>query len=281
MLFTHTSAGVLVPYVYNGYTLNSVTGVESGETGTRLWAINPRGAFDYISESLQWRDGMEVYQLTEVSKIIVFAGAIHGATKAAVGDTIKALANAFDPSNIAWNNDDMFLPLTFTTVETTPVASKFLMVPIERPEPLLANTGLGYGARFSIPMLARDPRRYAQTAISRTGAGALTNSVGNYRSWPTITFTMSGAGNASFTVGNTGTRQGAKSIIFDLSGRVNTQAITLDFDRTRVLVDGVETQAIFKSGDWFSIEPGTNTLTFANTTNAGTITTTTNPAFSY
>jgi hypothetical protein len=288
LITVYGNDGSRLPVAYNGYSLNVMSGVEDRPAGTRLIAAAHANAIDYISENREWTNGMEVYGITRTSRVIQLAGYIHGVSKGDLKDREEVLCNAFDPGAIAWENDDPFLlPLTFSvptadtaTFPTGYIPSKYLAVPIRMPEPIDADAS-GLSARFAIPMLLRDPRRYHATVLSRAGDGTLANTLADYRSYATITFTMSAAGHASFTAANTATRQGALSLVLDLSGRSAAQAITVDFDRRRVLVNGTVTQAIFKSGDWWEVEPGTNTLAFTNTTGVGTITTSTYPAFSY
>jgi hypothetical protein len=289
------SDGGLLPLVYDqlgiNYTLNVMSaepGDAAGMAGTRITAAAPSSAIDYISDKFQWRDGMEVYGITKVSKIWVLNGFVHGTSPADLADRVKALAHAFDPGYIAWRYpEDPFRDLVFsvpttdlTNHPTGYVESTYLLFPLEGPEPIVANAGLGLARRFSITLLARDPRRYL-VAQTLANAGTFANSEADYPTQNhTITFTMSGAGNAAFTVTNTATMH-TSNLVFDLSGLVNNDVVTIDFDRQRVLVDGVETQGIYVSGVWFQIEPGNNVIAYTNATNTGTKTLSARAAFGF
>jgi len=272
---------------YNGLTFNSISNVESVKTGVEVTALSQSSAADFISEKLQWDDGIAVSGVTKASRVIVMNGYVRGSSNADLNDRILALASAFDPGLIKFYNADPFLPLTFSvpTTDTTNyptglAASKVFVLPTEVPIPTVAKSGNGLSARFRITLLAKDPRRYLQTATTLSNAGTLTVASGAYPCYPTLTFTMSGAGNAAFTIQNVSTAQGTTSLVLDLSGRSNGQAITVDFAKRQVLVGGTNTAGIFVSGTWFLAEAGSNAITYSNTTNVGTRTLTVYPSFS-
>ena len=144
-------------------------------------------------------------------------------------DAIKSLSHAFDPSWIAFSNDDPFLPLTFTTPTTNP-CQQILCLPIAMPEPVGATLEPGLGARFTIPMLLKDPRRYLQTPVTLRVTEPLpipvTTLVPQHRLHDVRCRTC------VIHSTNTGTREGAQSIVFDLSSRANTDVVVLDFQTT-------------------------------------------------
>lgn len=279
--------GTRIPFTYNGLTFNNPTNIEDAKTGIEVHSVAQSAPADYISDKLQWRDGSEVYGVTKASRVIVMTGAVYGASIAVVADYVRALCSAFDPGRVAFNNDDPFLPLTYalptadtTTYPSGTIALKVFVMPTEVPLTTTAQAGLGMSNRFRVTLIAKDPRSYLQTPVTRTDAGVLTYPTA-YPSYPTITFSMSGAGATNWTVTNTSSRQGTKSLVLDLSGRSAGQAITVDFANQRVLVNGTHTQGIYVSGDWWQVEYGTNTLVYANLTGMGTARTiTAYPAFS-
>lgn len=279
--------GERIAMAYNGLTFNSISSVESVKTGIAITAVSQSSAADFISEKLQWRDGIDVSAVTRSSRIIVMNGYVYGSSNADLYDRVEALSEAFDPGRIAFDNTDPFLPLTFSVPTTDTAnfptglaASKVFAMPTEVPIPTVAQSGNGLSARFRLTLLAKDPRRYLQTPVTLSNAGTLSVPAGAYPSYPTLTFTMSGAGHAAFTIQNVSTVQGTKSLVLDLSGRSNTQAITVDFAKRQVLVNGTNTAGIFVSGTWFLAEYGSNAITYSNTTNVGTRTLTVYPAFS-
>lgn len=286
MIYIFSDSG-RIPMTYNGLTLNSVTDAgQSGKQGIELHAVACSPPADFISEKLQWRRGIHVAGITNSSQVIQVNGVIHGTTMADLADRVESFVHAFDPGWIAFANPtDPFLPFTFSvpTTDTTNfptglAASQVFAIPTERPRPVNARAS-GRSARFRLTLLQPDPTRYLTTASTTTG-GAITN-IGNTTSWPTVTFTMSGAGHASFTIATSGgTVQGSKSLVLDLSGRSTGQVITVDFDQREIFVNSTRSSGIFKSGDWFEIEPGSQTIAFSNTTNTGTKTLTWYPAYS-
>lgn len=280
------ASGNRIPFTYNGLTFNSPTSVETDKTGIVVHSIAQSLPADYISDKLQWKDGSEVYAVTKASRVIVMTGAVYGVSIGAVADYVRALCSAFDPGRISFYNDDTFLPLTYAlpTADTTSypsgaIALKVFVMPTEVPLTTTSQAGQGMANRFRLTLIAKDPRSYLQTPVTLAGAGTLTYPTA-YPSYPTVTFTMSGAGNAAFTITNVSSRQVSKSLVLDLSGRSNGQAITVDFANQRVLVNGTHTQGIYVSGDWFLTEFGSNAITYTNVTNVGTRTMTVYPAFS-
>jgi hypothetical protein len=293
MIPIYDTDGSRLEMTYNTHsTINSVSSVESVKSGIEITRIAQASAADFTSEKLQWRDGLDVSGVTKASRLIVMRGYIWGTSAANIADRIATFSGAFDPGRIAFlHPDDPFRPLDFSvpTEDTTNfptglAASRVYVMPTEMPVPDITKSGRGLSARFDLTLLAKDPRRYLQTATTSVdgpgdASGSITD-IGTYPSYPTLTFSMSGAGSASFSVQNVSTEQGTKSLVLDLSGRSNGQAITVDFANRQVLVNGTATAGIFKSGDWFQIEYGTNTLTYANLTATGTKTMTVYPAFS-
>jgi len=279
--------GNRLPLTYNGYTLNEMVSVESpaGMQGSMIAPVAYSSPVDFISEKLQWRDGIDVSAVTRSSRLIQLNGVIHGTTIADLKDRVRAFSHAFDAGWIAYANEDPFLPLAFsvpttdtTTFPTGLVPSKVYVLPTETPMPAELRTN-GRKASFRLTLLQRDPRRFLQTSVTHT-SGTLTNP-GDTTSWPIVSFSMSGAGSASFTLTNTAPVKGARSLVLDLSGRSNGEDILVDFERRQVYVDGTQTAGIFKSGDWWEVEPGTQTVSYANTSNTGTRTLTVQPAFSF
>lgn len=295
MISIFDSQGNRLPLVYDpsgaNHTLNSVTQVhaEDGMQGTEVRAIASSSAIDYVSEKLQWRDGIDVTGVTRSSRVIRINGVVHGTTRGDLMDRLEALANAYDPGRLAWLHSATgpFVPLRFSVPTTdiqfvTGLADSYVLaMPVEVPTAVIANPQ-ARTARFALTLLCKDPRRYLWnegSVTGSTGAGTLSNR-GDYRTWPTVSFSMTGAGSATFTATCVGPVKGSRSLVLDLSGRSNGQAIVVDFDRRQVSVDGVDTPGIFVSGDWWDVEPGSNSVSFSNRTNVGPITTAFHPAYS-
>lgn len=268
---------------YNGVSLNTLTnsaaGAKSTRSGYTVEVVAPRTAMDYVSEPNQWENMMELYGLRKNSRILVVRGFIYSTTQADLYDKVKALAAATDPSRIVFQNpSDPFLALTFTTPSAGgDVASQYNVLPIRMVEPTIASVGDGRAVPYEIDFLMREPKRFTQATSTRSDSGATTSS-GYDTSWPTVTFTLSGAGSASFTITNTATYQGAKSLVLDLSAETTGNWV-IDFKNKTITRSGTSRYAVYKSGDWFQIEPGLNTISYTNTSNTSSRVLTYRPAW--
>lgn len=288
-------AGTRLAMTYNSLTLNSPNdtlvsrAMTAGPDTYEINSIVGKTNFDYISELNQQRDGMEVYPFRKVNRIETLRGTIRAPSQAKLHDKIKALANAFDPAKIAHDNDptganpnNMFIAFDFSTPTTDTsnyasalVPSRYYALPLVIPEPVI-DMSTGFAAFFDITLLMRDPRRYWQTLSTLAGAGTIDNSLGDYRSWPTLTITMAGAGSATYSVTNTTTLHGAVKLTLDLSTCQNLDVVTIDFERRKITRTRSATTSDFMSayvssvGDgYFHIDPvASNAITYANTTNA-------------
>ena len=267
---------------YNGLNLNSVTNNSSGTRSTRsgytVEVVAARTAMDYVSEPNQWENMMELYGLRKNSRVVVIRGFVYGSTQADLFDKVKALAAATDPSRIVLQNpSDYFIALTFTTPVTGNQTSKYMALPIRMAEPNLSIVGHGFAVPYELNLLLREPKRFAQTITTVSGA-TTTTSAGDDTSWPTVTFSLSGAGSSSFTITNTGTYQGAKSLVLNLSAH-SSGSWVVNFRDKSITKDGTARYDVYKSGDWFLIEPGLNTVAYSNTTNTSSRTLTYYPAW--
>ena len=264
---------------FNSLNLNSITrssaGARSAEYGYTVETVQTRTAFDYVSEPNQWADLMEAYGLRKISRIIVLRGFVRARNISELHDKVKALAAATDASRIKFQNPTSWseMPLTFSTpTEDTSnfasglVASKYLGFPIRMSEPMFSVVD-GLSARYELNLLLKESKRFYQTQTSVSGNATSSNSLADDRSWPTVTFSISGgAGSSSFTISNTGTYQGAVSLVLDLSGHTSG-SWSINFRDRLIYKDGVVTAGVYKSGTWFEIEPGDNVIAYTNTTN--------------
>lgn len=279
--------GARLAITYNGLTLNNPSDTLDGDSGPDTYEVDQVGSktsYDYISEVNQQRDGMEMYTPRKVSRLINIRGTIRAPSQAKLHDKIKALANAFDPAKIAHDNDPdgddptaKFLALDFSVPTTDTanyasgiVSSRYYALPLLTPDPIIS-ADTGFAAFFECVMVAVDPRRYWQTLTSNTGNHTIDNSLADYPSWPTFTVTMTGAGDAAYTVSNTTALHGTESLVLDLSGLVNTDVVSVDFERRRITVDGVDTPSLYVSGTYFHIDPvASNVIAHSNTTGTTT-----------
>ena len=277
---------------YNGVNLNTLTltsaGARSQRYGTTTEVVGVRTAMDYLSEPNQWTDMLELYGMRKVSRIVVLRGFTYGRDISELYDNVKALAAATDPSKIAFQNPtDYFLPLTFSTptrdtanYATGLATSKYVGIPIRMIEPQFSVANDGLSAAWELNLLLREPKRFLQTATTVSDAATSSNSKADDRSWPTLTFTLSGgAGSATFTVANSATYQGAKSLVLDLSGD-SSGSWSVNFRDRIITKDGTVRPDVYVSGDFWEIEPGNNVISYSNTTNTSSRVITYYPSFS-
>ena len=276
---------------FNGVALNTLTttaaGVRSQRYGTITEVVGMRTAMDYLSEPNQWMDGLELYGIRKSSRIVVLRGFTYGRDISELHDNIKALAAATDPARIAFQNpSDYFLPLTFSTPTRDTanfasglVPSKYVGVPIRMIEPQMSVVGDGLSAAWELNLLLREPKRFLQAVTTVSGNATSANSIADDRSWPTVTFTLSGAGSSTFTIANTGTYQGSVSLVLNLSG-YSSGSWVVDFRERTITQDGTKRPDVYASGTWWMIEPGNNVIAYSNTTNTSSRSLTYYPAFS-
>lgn len=266
--------GARLAHTYNSLTLNSPS--DDQEDTYRIDSIVPLTQLDSVSDPHPGRDGMESYEVRKIARVFRIEGVILAPSIAKLFDKMKALAAAFDPAKASHLNPSTlgYLAYDFSvpTLDTTNYASGFVpsryyLRARSMVEPVISDAS-GLNAKFTLDLVARDPRRYLQTTSSRTATGALDNSLADYRSWPTLTLNMSGAGSATCTITNT-TSLGAKSLVLNLSGTVNTDVIVVDFENRTITKNGVATPSLYVSGSWFEIESESQTISNANFTNVG------------
>jgi hypothetical protein len=272
-----------LPITYNGLILNDPD--DEPDDIYELNVVAGNTSFDYVSEVNQQRDGLEFYRPRRVSRIETLKGTLRAQSQAAYHDKVKALLNAFDPVQVAHDNDpaylqdpiSMFIPLDFSvpTLDTANYASglvpsRYYALPLRLPEPIMSQDN-GWAAFFDLVMLIRDPRRYWQTLTTTSGNATIDNSLADVASWPTLSITMSGAGSATFTVTNTTTSHGTQSLVLDLSSLATGNTVTVDFERRKITktVSGTTSSfaSAYISGPYFEIDAGSNEISYSNTTN--------------
>ena len=256
---------------YNGLTLNQAIGGSLKDIIEVNRAME-QTAFSAVTERREFQDGMEAYPTYKAQKRVMLSGMVRASSRAALHDRIEELAAAFDPALVSRDNpDDPFLALDFSvpTADTTNyptglIACRYYLRSEAAIEPPISQYG-GLAVPFVASLIAVDPRRYTQATESLTGAGVADNGKADYWSWPTLTIAMSGAGNAAFEIANAAN---AKSLVLDLSGRVNGDSVAVDMENASITVGGVDAPELYVSGDFFGMEPGSNNITLTNDTNA-------------
>jgi hypothetical protein len=275
MISLFTDAGAKLPITYNGLTLNDPD--DPVDDAYEIDLATPHSNYIAIADERPTGDGTEIYEARKVSKAYLLAGRVTAPTYAELYDKIEALAAAFDPALLSFNNASTFgfLALDFSTLtnDTTNyptgiMSCRYYARPLTSIDRLPTKFD-GKSFLFSIPLMMRDPRRYLQTTSTQTGAGTITN-IGDYPSPATLTITMAGAGSATYAARNNAVI-GDETLTLNLSGRSNGQVVVVDMDAKTITVDGTSMPSLYVSGDYWPVEPGANVITFTNTTNATSV----------
>jgi hypothetical protein len=262
-------------HTYNGLSVNNPSDNASApKTIFEVNTVTPLTELDSVSDPHQTRDGMESYDVRKISRVFRIDGTIRAASIAQLFDKMKLLAKTFDPAAVSHKNPstqgylayDFSVPTTDTANYPSGfVPSRYYLRARRVPEPVISDR-TGLGAFFSLDLVAADPRRYSQSTTTVSAVGAVDNTLGDYRSWPTLTINMSGAGSATASYTNT-TSLGAKTLTLDLSGCVNTDVVVVTMETKTITKNGTSTPSLYVSGDFWEIEPESQTLSRANTTN--------------
>lgn len=277
------SARTRNPLVYNGLTINQrIAG--SNKDIVEINTIRSETPVQSIREPREYGSGLEVYGAFKRGKRLILQGVIRAATHGALYDRIEEVAAAFDPDIVSHDNPDGFgfLPLDFD-VPTADTANfptglmpcRYYARAEQAFEPPISQYA-GIAVPFNLPLLAADARRYLQSVSQLTGAGAADNSLATVWSWPILTIAMTGAGASNFTIGNV---ESSGSLVLNLAGRSNGQSVEVDMERRQITVNGTDAPELYVSGNFWHIEPGINTITISDNTNASA-SLTWRPAFS-
>lgn len=277
MIPLYDEDGDRLKHTYNGFDLNDAA--DDADDTVLIDEITSSTPIDSKMESGGLKDGVEVYGAYKRLRQFRFDLQILVPSYTKMFDRLETLAAAFDPA-LAWLNNQSaegFLSYDFDVPTNDTVnypsgliACRYYLRAASPIEPPISRYD-GRSLPFSIYMLARDPRRYFRTQQSLTGAGEAVNTLATYPSWPTVTITMAGAGNAAYSVGNS---ELGKTLVLDLSGLVASDVVVVDMERKKITKNGVETPSLYVSGDYFYIvEALSNTIAIANGTNATTVTT--------
>lgn len=284
MIPTHSADRTRLAFTYNGLTLNDPD--DDKDDTFEINTIAPGALFDQTFDSDPAGDGTEVGNVRRTALMLRIDGTLRAPTYGRYFDKRVALAEAFDPALAAYKNAAAsgitpaswgVLPLDFSvpTLDTANYATG--LVPSRYYARSRGGVYIptsqysGLAGFFSIEMIVPDAVRYLQTTSSLNGAGTLDNALADAPSAATVTITMAGAGAINYTITRTGTYS-TKALVLDLSGLASSDVVTVDMKRKRIWVDSTETPGLYVSGDYFDVEPNSQTISIANATNATTVT---------
>ena len=155
-------------------------------------------------------------------------------------------------------------PLDWT--ETVGATSRNFRIYVKSVEmPQIPNDSLsGLAREGKVLLKARDPRKYLQSQTTLSGAGTAVNA-GTFTTPVIITITATGATSTSLSINNTTT---GKSVLIT-TAMANNDVLVIDTLLHSVKLNGVEKRSMLGAGtDWFLLNPGNNTITISNGTNA-------------
>lgn len=251
----------------------------ASNSGLRLESLDLTGvqSIDF-RELRQHLEGSEPNQSFEGVRIIVGVGKIMGLTPADLEDQTWAMFEAFSPAacRMASLATDPKGLLPFDFKRDTAAGSKALRAyckPAAGRPVIVGRIREGLSRPFAFQLVATDPFVVDQALTQTTVAlgGATVTNPGTIYSYPKIVITMSGAGSAAFTILNAATGQ---SIGYDLSGLANGNVITIDTQRSTVVL-GASTDRFSKLVSGFLTNmillPGGNAISFTNTTGISSV----------
>lgn len=279
---------------YNGFSF-SVGPLSAATPGRPVSGVvieriepTPIDAVGYIDKKAL-DDGVDAFDTFLGQRPFTIHASVYGTSEGQVWDSYDDLVTAFTPT-IAYSVDTAnlgFLALLFTR-QTADTATWPSGIPLQayvratRP-PIYGvlrrkQQGHGVGGQLPvvIPMLARDPRYYLQTeqsiSISPSSATATATHRGTYPVWPTIRFTITGAGasNARFFVG-------AQFVQLNLTTHTGTDTLDLNYAKRNLTKtsDGTPTFnkhfTAFLTSVFNKIQPGGTSVYVTNTTNLSAI----------
>lgn len=268
MIGIYSDAGTRLAMAYNGLTVNS-------EDIYPVGIVTVDHRYDAVSDPRPQDDGMESYSPRRLSTVFRVEGIVKADSVAMLHDRIEALNEAFDPVVAADQDDDFgFLPFTFSvpTEDTDNYATGFKLMQcfvrsIEIPVPRISKFE-GDGARFSLMLQAKDPRRYLQSESSMSlssGSNTVDNSLAGYPSYPRFTFSMTGAGDAAFRIEFPSDEEG-RDLQLNLSGLSNGDDVEVDFATRQIYLNGAVDMDLYDAGQWGKLHPRSQTVTLVSTT---------------
>lgn len=273
MIGIHDDDGLRLAQTYNGLTLNDPADPE--DDTFEVNQVITIAAFDSRLDSDPSEDGAELTPAKRIQYLVRVDGTVRAPTLAKLFDKKRLLVLAFDPASTSRKNPSTngVLPYDFSvpTEDTDEYTSG--LVPsryyarsrgsVVPPDSMYT----GMACFFSVELIVPLARRFLQTEDTLAGAGDADNE-GDAPTWPTLTVTMAGAGDTDYTITRDGLDTSSKTLTLDLSGLSDTEVVVVDPQLKKITVDGVDAPELYVSGDFFDLDPGVNTITYANTTNA-------------
>ena len=270
---------------YNGLSLNTVTrtagGVPTSGYLIERFSPDPPPPTAYL-EKRALADGLDASDVFLGGRTFNLIVTAFGSTAGDFWDKAQDLFEAFSPT-IAYDSDSAnkgFLAFDFSQptalVSTWPTSTypngipmRYYVRPLGAPTYAIerdkdgGSLTTGRVKPFTVPLIARDPRKYLQSATT-TGQFTTTNQTATYRgdywTYPVITFSLSATGHSAFTLNLSGF-----DTQINLSGH-SSGTWTFDYDKRTLTRAGASDAGLITASQGYpSVEVGT-TFKFTNPT---------------
>jgi hypothetical protein len=277
MLALYDAAGLRLPITFAGLTLNDPADDADDTIEVSSWSS--RTLVEFVSDGRQDKDGLEAHAPRKQGRVLVLNGMLHAPTghPEQLFDRIKLFGKTFDPVLVRRANPTVegFVALDFSvpTADTSTypsglVPSRYYARPRGALDIDYDPARYGQSAPFRLEMLLADERRYLQTASAHTQdsvSKTLANPNADYPSWPTVTITASGAGNAAWTIDKAA--DGIAALTLNLSGLIASDVVVVDMQLKKITKNGISTPSLKTAGGWFDLDVGNQTIDVLNLTN--------------
>lgn len=226
-----------------------------------------------VEEPLPTEPGIIDYGVKFGKGVAVIPIELFATSESKMAGLIQDMKEAFNPdlleADTTYGETTVYMGYhPFKWSETVDSISRAFQIYLKSEEtPILEQDSLaGLFRTGRLKLKARDPRKYLQTASTRTGAGGGTNA-GTIDTPVTITITASGATSTSLQIINA-TKVPAE-VIYITTALANNDVLVIDTLLHSIKLNGVEKRSYVGSNTkWWMMHPGQNTLTYNNGTNA-------------
>lgn len=309
--------GARLPILWHGIDYNGLTDTEwgtidLGETAGLFTSIVAFSTpFTFVSETepdiVKTGGGVELYNLRNASRVLDIRARLLARTLSERDAWIEEIQSDFAPLKMAWNYSSTWppqgttgrpdfldtLPLQFTrmndgshnagiatTWPTGKVELEYHVVPLELPDPIIAEVQQGFAADLTLRFLILDGgRAYGRTETTLSGDGDITPAWGPAPNYPEFSFTSGGSSSATLTITSSGIAGYSPApLVIDASGLSNNDAVVINCRDRLITVNGAATghSAYLVSGGWpiFGGYGDTNTVVWTNDISTSVKTTT-------
>jgi hypothetical protein len=260
--------------------INSVTASAIGATpvsGYKVEQVNlAQSNVNGFLDSLAQRDGLDSAEAFLGARQVQLIVSVYGSSLSDFWGKVDALSGALAPYPAAFVSDDGFRKLRFSVPYSAGNRTLYLKV---RPQSLpgylvdrqtsVGDSIRGFAQRFTIVLIAKDPRKINDTAstgsisiASSTGSASITNN-GTYVSYPTFTAIATAAGTA------TSSCAGFFTAVIAIPTGSNTVVINSE-DRTVKIGSTLRMDLVLPATTALpSLQPGVNIVTVSITGSPG------------